>query len=616
MKISKTVCGALALAGTLGVSTAAQASSHREALAILNDPCVDNTDLYAWVTPGTHDKMYLMAGYNGLHEPGQGNQQTRLCDDVLYEFHIARGNGALNDAVTYQVQFSSTAPTPVKVDDLTLPPGGGKELLIQLGGVTQTYTVTKVEKGKKPVVIGKNLPVTPPNVGPHTDRIVYKLGAFDPANPDSHSKGLYDDAFVKTFISPLGTGGSEGRAWTGTRDDPFYLDEKGIFDVINLQAQGKSKDVFAGFNLNMIALEVPTTALTGTGALPAHNGTPGNDTLVGVWASASRRKHRVLRSVGEDVNYGHWVQVGREGLPLVNAGLIGVQDQTKYLRTTPLTDVANFGGYFLNPILVRDVEFLGIYKALGVPDATVQKLKSGRVDILKTINLDDIPTPGAHSVPIEPGKTGDVLRVDLAIDSAFPNGRPIPGGKQPNMEQADVSDVLLTVIVAGGALPISDGVQYNDKSYLNEFPWAALPWQGWSEGHGKTTPLCGNRSHPWHCPCSHCSGASGTVPYRTARPRLPPRRRAGARRGRRPGICASPIPAAPRAPTRRSALRRSSRARFPTRPTGGSPSGGRGWSSRARRRTPASFSTSTGASRRRWPSRPGRLLPSSCGPCR
>src|SRR5690242_12239469 len=67
----------------------ATASSHREALAILNDPCADNTDVYAWVTQGSHDKLYLISGYSGLHEPGQGNQQTRLCDDVLYEFHIA-----------------------------------------------------------------------------------------------------------------------------------------------------------------------------------------------------------------------------------------------------------------------------------------------------------------------------------------------------------------------------------------------------------------------------------------------------------------------------------------------------------------------------------------------
>src|ERR1044071_9806924 len=139
-----------------------KASSHREALAILNDPCVDNTDVYAWVTPGSHDKLYLIAGYNGLHEPGQGNQQTRLCDDVLYEFHIARGIGNLDDAVTYQIQLKSTKPTPVDPADLSLPPGGGKELLIQLGGVQQTYTVTKVEhlpSGDVSTVIGRDLPV-------------------------------------------------------------------------------------------------------------------------------------------------------------------------------------------------------------------------------------------------------------------------------------------------------------------------------------------------------------------------------------------------------------------------------------------------------------------------
>jgi hypothetical protein len=474
-----------------------RASSHREALAILNDPCVDNTDLYGWVTPGSHDKLYLIAGYNGLHEPGQGNQQTRLCDNVLYEFHIARGTGVLNDAVTYQIVFKSTQPIPVDPGDLSLPPGGGKELLIQLGGVQQTYTVTKVE-GRHRTVIGTNLPVAPPNVGPQTDRISYGLGLFEPyggGSAASREVGLYNDGFAASFISPLGPGGSEGRAWAGTRDDGFYLDEKGIFDIINLAGlsaiDGRStpgEDVFAGFNLNVIALEIPTNKLTGTGQPPAHNGIPGDDTLLGIWASASRQRVRVLRESGDDIEAGPWVQVGREGLPLVNAGLIGVQDQSKYLRTTPRSDVENFATYFLSPVLVRDVEFLGIYSALGVPPATVDALKSGRVDILQTINLDNIPFPGAHHVPIAPGHTGDVLRVDMAIDSAFPNGRPIPGGLALNKEQADVSDVLLSVIVSGGLIPIGDGVNSNDKNYLTSFPWLALPHQGLDEGHGAPAP--------------------------------------------------------------------------------------------------------------------------------
>ena len=136
------------LFGTMAVAPQAQASSHREALAILNDPCVDNTDVYAWVTPGTHDKLFLVAGFNGLHEPGQGNQQTRLCDDVLYEFHVTRGIGVLDDALTYQIKFSSTQPTQntpgQPCPDIT---NCGTELLIQQGGVKQTYSVTKVENG-------------------------------------------------------------------------------------------------------------------------------------------------------------------------------------------------------------------------------------------------------------------------------------------------------------------------------------------------------------------------------------------------------------------------------------------------------------------------------------
>ena len=94
----------------------------------------------------------------------------------LYEFHITRGIGVLDDAVTYQIDFNSTPPTPVDEGDLNLPVGGGKELLIQLSGVKQTYNVTKVENGVR-TVIAKNVPVAPPNIGPQTDRIVYGLGS-------------------------------------------------------------------------------------------------------------------------------------------------------------------------------------------------------------------------------------------------------------------------------------------------------------------------------------------------------------------------------------------------------------------------------------------------------
>ena len=468
-----------------------EASSHREAQAILEDPAVDNTDVYAWVSDGDHSKLYLAAGYYGLHEPGQGNQQTRLGCNVLYEFHVSRGIGDLGDEVTYQVKLNCGKPTSVDTTDLSLPPGGGKELLVQLGGQQITYSVTKVTTsgGKKSSsVIASSCRMAPPNVGPLTDRIAYGLGPFsgyDAGDSSQFQQGLYSESFVKSFICDMG---SEGRAFLGVMDDAYYLDEKGIFDIINLAnlPGGRTtpgEDVFAGFNLNVMALEVPTERVLGS-AIP-HNGTCGDDTLLSVWASASRRKNRVINR-GGDVESGPWVQVGREGLPLVNAGLIGVQDQNKYLRTKPTTDVENFANYFLNPILVRDVEFLGIYRALGVSQSTVDKLKSNRVDILQVINLDNIPSKGCHHVPIAPGMTGDVLRLDVATDSQFPNGRKIGGGSSANKEQVDVSDVIISLILTGDpAAGLGDSVNSNDKNYMTEFPFYAMPHQGLNGGHGK-----------------------------------------------------------------------------------------------------------------------------------
>jgi hypothetical protein len=189
----------------------------------------------------------------------------------------------------------------------------------------------------------------------------------------------------------------------------------------------------------------------------------------------------ILRGDGSARDDGPWVQVSRLGLPLVNEAIIGYQDKDYYNRTHPKDDVAHFGAYFLNPIVVRDAEAVGIYAALGV-DPT--PFKSNRTDILDVINLKNFPTPGAHNIPLS--ATGDVLRVDMAIDSAFPNGRPLVPGT--NKEQADVTDVLLSVLLAKGAVAVSDGVDANDATFLTEFPFLALPWQGFDQGHGKPTP--------------------------------------------------------------------------------------------------------------------------------
>ena len=461
----------LAVALALLPAARAVASSHREAPAISTDPVADNTDVYAWVTPTAHDKLYVIANYIPFEEPSGGPNFFRLSDDVLYQIHIVRGDQSLDDVVTYQFRFF-TPPVP-RVDpaNLSLGPGGGKEFFIQLtGALAQTYTVTKVVKGGGSKVIASNVPVAPPNIGPRTQAVCNALGLAPFTSP------TYDDAFAATFIYDMG---SEGRVFVGPRDDPFYVDLGGVFDLANLRPKGVAQDGLSGFNVHSIALEIPTTVLTADGKPPGN--TPGDRTTIGVWASASRKQVRILRHEDYDRDDGPWVQVSRLGLPLVNEAIIGYQDKDRYNHSAPKDDVAQFGAYFLNPVIVRDAEAVGIYTALGIDP---KPFESNRTDILDVINLKNIPTPNAHAIPLS--ATGDVLRVDLATDSAFPNGRPILPGT--NQEQANVTDVLLSLLLTKLEVPITNGVDYNDATFLTEFPFLALPWQGFDQGHGVPTP--------------------------------------------------------------------------------------------------------------------------------
>jgi hypothetical protein len=449
-------------------ASAASASSHREAPQISDDPAADNTDVYAWVSPGTHDKLYVVANYIPLEEPAGGPNFHKFSDDVRYEIYLTRGTSLIEFA-KYYVYFHTTPIQRVNPADLSLGPGGGKEFFAQLSGQQQTYTVVKVV-GDEETVIASDVPVAPTNYGPRTFGLLYAEASGQPE---------YNDAFAASFIEDMG---AEGRVWAGPRDDGFYVDLGGVFDLANLRAKGTAQDGVAGYNVHSIVLEIPTTKLTKDGNPPGN--TPSNDTTIGVWCAASRRQVTIRRKgIGEDLDFGPWIQVSRLGLPLINEAVIGLQDKDRWNRTRPRFDVPLYGAYFLNPIIVRDAEAVGIYAALG-QDAN--QFKSNRTDILDIINLKDIPSPDAHSIPLE--GTGDVLRVDIATDSGFPNGRPLVGGAQPNMEQADVTDVLLSLLLAKLLLPVSDGVDYNDKDFLPTMPFLPLPHRGYDEGHGRPTP--------------------------------------------------------------------------------------------------------------------------------
>ena len=491
----------LAAALFTAVATTAFASSHREALAVLNEPCADNTDTYAWVSNGAHDKLYLIMNFNPLHEPGQGNQGLRACNGYRYEFHIGTGT-SLKDRVVYRVEFTNKI-NPAKAPGPNDALGGGNEILWQLTGGTETMKVTRIvgsadndsdrsSRGGNITVLADNLKVLPNNHGPQTDRLVYGLGPFkgyDSGDASSREQGLYDQAFVDTFIQPLANG---GRIIAGQFDDPYQLDEKGIFDLVNLNRddlggipgarRAPGKDVFTGFNIFSIAMEIPVTDIFPAG-IP-HNGilrADSTDSLLRVWSSISRQQTQTLDVTNIITGLkgsGDYAQVGRNALPLFNAGLVGTQRQIVYLRSSPLNDVSNFGNDILYPVLVRDADALGIYKALGVPASSVTTLRGPRLDIIRAINL-------GRPIPIEDGSTGDVLTIDASIDSSFPNGRRLGGGTAPNRHQVNVNTVLISLIVAGDpAAGLAKGTEVNDKNFLSRFPFLAPAHQGLLQGHG------------------------------------------------------------------------------------------------------------------------------------
>jgi hypothetical protein len=78
-----------------------EASSHREAPLIANDPLSDNTDLYAFRSPDDTNTVTIIANYVPLQLPQGGPNYASFGENVRYEIHVE------NDGVS--VMISPTA---------------------------------------------------------------------------------------------------------------------------------------------------------------------------------------------------------------------------------------------------------------------------------------------------------------------------------------------------------------------------------------------------------------------------------------------------------------------------------------------------------------------------
>ncbi|MGH8650916.1 MAG: DUF4331 domain-containing protein [Gammaproteobacteria bacterium] len=450
---------AMGLGLALSCGTITQAASHREAPLIALDPAADITDVYAFRSWEDDSKVLFVMNVIPAQEPSSGPNYFFFDDKVAYDFNLDIDQDGVAEDIIYRVQFKTQIRPPFNdlpvsyagVDPVPgLPPaitdldGDGATGL----GLRQTYTVTEIQ-GKRRTVLAKGLFAVPSNVGPRT-------------MPDY--EGLADKG-----IFSLTNG---GRVFAGQRDETFYIDLGATFDTLNFRAaapiltdpqdanDGRNpfgNDMFSGFNVNTIAIEIPISELS---------------PVIGMYASTSRGR-----------------QVARMGNPLVNELIIGTGTKDRWNAEDPKRE-KQFLDFYLNPRLVAviNLAFGTVFSTANRTDLVAALLKYPGQDPTSCTNANrcsELLRLDARVAPTAPenqkrlgGLAGDV--------AGFPNGR------RPN---DDVTDIVLRV-AAGfllGPVPnLGDGVNFNigapgtnitANGIYTRFPFLPTPFDGRNRRH-------------------------------------------------------------------------------------------------------------------------------------
>ncbi|MET8655010.1 DUF4331 domain-containing protein [Nocardia aurea] len=447
----------------------AGASSHREAPLVAADPAVDNTDVYAFVSPDKPDTVTIVANWFGLQEPNGGPNFYPWATDANYDINIDNdGNGKPN--LSYRVNFTT--------DDRR----GGTTFLYNNGPVTglddenllfrQNYTVS-VSQGAddwRPIAHGR---VAPSYTG-------------QASMPDY-------DALREQATTSLPGGGT---AYVGAAEDPFFLDLR-VFDLLyggDLSEVGT--DTLAASNVNTVVLQVPKSDL-------ALRNDATRNPVIGVWSDTERKTLQL--TPGAATSVGEFVQVSRLGNPLVNEVVVPVALKDAFNSLSPSKDATI-------PEVVRrvtDPELPKLIEALYKVPAPAGP-RNDLVEIFLTGIAKKAPTLDGSAPPIQADLNSQILNADVQASTfqpsemlrlnmsvpvtAKPNRLGVVGGDLqgfPNGRRLsdDVVDIALQAMVGAAqtgkpveALAAGDKVDANDTSFSGSFPYVALPSPGKTTG--------------------------------------------------------------------------------------------------------------------------------------
>ncbi len=480
----------LSVLGIVSPETA-HASSHSDAPLSKMDPQTNLTDVYAFIRtrPSGERVLVCEVSVRPFSEPGDGVLYDAFADDARYSIHITNPTtGAETRRYDFRFSRVSSAGGAYKNLDTILRYGRGTAVgpIQNVGDATQnftqTYTVTQVVGGTSTVLNnGATLMVPPYNTGLATPFYNDTTGTpgtnlnYGRAISGATNRAALDKyTFQTTYDLSGGT-----TVFCGSREDGFYADTPGIFDLLNsrilgstLGQTGGGVDGFKGFNVLHYAIVIPLTDLTPS-SYTAPFGSVANRTGVGVYASVSRARITLRSASGDPTPSGPDIQVNRLANPIFNEVLVAMRDKDRYNRTSPTGD-ASFATYALNP----EVAVL-INAVYGTSFTT-----TGRVD-LETVYIPDVirvdTTTGAARVSGESGfsRLGFIGGDNLTTSG----GATIPGG-WPNGRRFgdDVVDVALTAVASGPTYStvtvVGDNIAANDQVYNRTFPYAATPHSG------------------------------------------------------------------------------------------------------------------------------------------
>ena len=332
-----------------------EASSHREAPLIADDPLADNTDLYVFRSPDAaandgNATATIVASYIPFELPQGGPNFNTFGENIRYEIHVKNNMATTGDDILYRFTFTRVNEDPTTFFRVRL----GKE------NMKTTYKLEQSLAGAAFTTVIAAGQVPAPNIGPTS--ITNAVAGLGKTNYQT-----YLESTIQTV------GGI--KVYCGQTDDAFFTDLGAIFDLGGVRSAAAARDGLARKNVHSIVMQIPVSALVRAGApaltattnplagTPAAGTTPASPVspyTIGVWASASRLSLRTINTDGTRSETGTYVQVSRIGMPLTNEVIqpIGIKDEWNV--GNPYGMVAKFDAGAKNPEL-------GLYMADNTP---------------------------------------------------------------------------------------------------------------------------------------------------------------------------------------------------------------------------------------------------------